>query len=321
MSEPAMVPSEQLLFREGRPRDLEATFALSERALADTAQMLGVVPRGEVPGEAEIARDWTRMRSLIEFMAAQPGGCYWLCEDEGKLVGYGRVVQFGGMEELTELMVEPSHHGRGIGRALIQRCWPEAPSPELSRIVVAAGSLIDLSLYSDFGTMPITGHWHMRQRTERSLERRAHETDTTEPAVHMLKDEGAVAAWKRLEPPAIGQNRPQLHEFFGRERTCLATLADSEATALCWVSADGDIGPAVAATAEALVPVVLAALDRVAMTKEPEHLSVFCTTDSWWLLRRLRELGFRVFWPSWIMCSVPIPGLDRYVPTRPPYIL
>jgi hypothetical protein len=32
-------------------------------------------------------------------------------------------------------------------------------------------------------------------------------------------------------------------------------------------------------------------------------------------------LGFRVYWPSWIMCSVPLPGLERYVPTRPPFVL
>ena len=87
------------------------------------------------------------------------------------------------------------------------------------------------------------------------------------------------------------------------------------------MSGDGEIGPAVGDSAEALVPVVLAALDRVAKTREPEHLSIFCTTESWWLLRRLRELGFRVFWPSWIMASVPLPGLDRYLPTRPAYVL
>ena len=34
-----------------------------------------------------------------------------------------------------------------------------------------------------------------------------------------------------------------------------------------------------------------------------------------------RGLGFRVYWPSWVMCSVPLPGLDRYVPTRPPTLL
>lgn len=316
----ATVPSEELQFREGRPRDLRASFDLFERALTDTAEGLGVMPRGSAPDDAEIERRWQRSRPFVEFLAAQEG-CYWLCEQEEALVGYARVVRFGSMEELTEVMVEPSHHGRGIGRALLQRCWPGVPSPELGRSVVAAGSLVDLSLYTEFGTMPLTGHWHMRQRTDAYLERRAHETDATEPGVHMLKDEGAVAAWKRLEPLALAHDRAALHEFFGRERTCLATLDGDQATGVCWVSPEGEIGPAVAISAEALVPVVLAALDRVAKTREPEYLGIFCTTESWWLLRRLRELGFRVFWPSWILASLPLPGLDRYLPTRPAYLL
>jgi hypothetical protein len=94
-----------------------------------------------------------------------------------------------------------------------------------------------------------------------------------------------------------------------------------EATALCWVSADGDIGPAVGEEAQDLVPVVLAALDRVATMQEPESVGVFCTTDSWWLLDRLRRLGFRVHWPGWVMSSVPLPGLDRYLATRPARLL
>jgi hypothetical protein len=98
---------------------------------------------------------------------------------------------------------------------------------------------------------------------------------------------------------------------------------DSDGTpkALCWVSVDGDIGPAVGTTPAEVIPVVLAALDRVAKTQEPTHLSIFATTTSWHLLHRLRMLGFRVYWPSWVMCSVPLPGLDRYVPTRPPFLL
>ena len=94
-----------------------------------------------------------------------------------------------------------------------------------------------------------------------------------------------------------------------------------EATALCWVSSSGNIGPAVGAAAKDLVPVVLAALDRVAKSKEPESVGVFCTTDSWWLLDRLRRLGFRVHWPGWVMSSVPLPGLDRYLATRPARLL
>ena len=106
------------------------------------------------------------------------------------------------------------------------------------------------------------------------MERRSLELDASEPAVHALTPERAVAEWKRLEPLAIGHERPLLHEFFGRTRTCLATIdaERGEAVALCWVSSDGEIGPAVAEEAEHLVPVVLAALDRVAKQQEPETL-------------------------------------------------
>jgi hypothetical protein len=171
--------------------------------------------------------------------------------------------------------------------------------------------------------MPVAGHWHMRHRVDQYLEQRAQEVDATEPAVHALTKERAIAEWKRLEPAAIGHERPLLQDFFGRTRTCLGYLDPStgDTRALCWVSAEGDIGPAVAETAEDLVPVVLAALDRIAKMQEPETFGVFCTTSSWWLLDRLRRLGFKVYWPAWVMSSVPLPGLDRYLPTRPARLL
>jgi hypothetical protein len=138
----------------------------------------------------------------------------------------------------------------------------------------------------------------------------------------VLTAQRAVAEWKRLEPDALGHERPALHDFFGRDRTCLATVdPDGTAKALCWVSSEGDIGPAVGITPAEVIPVTLAALDKIAKTQEPADLSVFVSTTSWHLLHRLRLLGFSVYWPSWVMCSVPLPGLDRYVPTRPSLVL
>jgi GNAT superfamily N-acetyltransferase len=319
------VPQElSLSFREGSASDLETTFGLSERAVHDSAIKLGVIPPGQELTDAHIRDDWQRQHSMVEFIASQPGGRYVIAENgDTGVVGYARTVHFDGMEELTELMVLPDHQRRGIGRRLLEAVWPGDPTPELGRAVVANGSASDLSLYTGFGVMPVAGHWHMRARTEEYLAHRAQEVDTNDPGVHALKADRAVAEWKRLEPSAIAHGRPALHEFFGRDRTCLATVdpASGEATSLCWVSSDGAIGPAVARSAGELVPVVLAALDRVAMTQEPYHLRVFTSTLSWWLLRRLRMLGFSVFWPSWVLCSVPLPGLDRYMPTRPPHLL
>jgi GNAT superfamily N-acetyltransferase len=309
-------------FREGSHRDLYETFRVSEIALHSTACRLGLAG-DEAPGEQELDRAWEARRPLLEMLAAQPEGAWWICEHEGRPIGHGRVCRFGAMEQLTELMVLPAHHGRGIGRELLSRLWPGDPTPELGRLVVAAGVAADLSLYAGFGTMPATGHWHLRAETAAYRECRAQETDAAETRAHVLEPARALSEWARLEPPAIAHRRPQLHELFARSRTCLATMDadESEARALCWIGARGEIGPAVAKTPEELVPVVLGALDRVAKAVEPQTLHVHCSTDSWWLLRRLRGLGLRVWWPSWIMSSIPLPGLDRYLPAEPATVL
>jgi GNAT superfamily N-acetyltransferase len=314
----------ELTFREGAVADLSKTFELSEIAMHDSAVRQGVIAP-EPPLESDqISADWQRQRGLVEFISAQPDGRYVIAEGPDGVVGYARTVRFGAMEQLSELMVLPEHQRQGIGRALLERCWPGDPSPELGRVVVAAGAPNDLTLYTEFGVMPVAGHWHMRARTEEYVPLRTAEVDMVDPQVHVLTPERAVEEWCRLEPGAVGHDRPELHEFFARERTCLALPGDGEdghPAALCWVSSDAEIGPAVGASAADLVPVILAALDRVAKTQEPETLSIFATSLSWWLLRRLRRLGFVIFWPSWVMCSIPLPGLDRYVPTRPPHII
>lgn len=308
--------------RDGSPGDLQTTFTLSDRTMHRVAVDQGYLADGE-RSDRQIAATWERYRSLVEFLDAQPARRYVIADNGDGPIGFARVVPFGAMEQLTDLMVSPAHQGSGVGRRLLERIWPGDPSPSLGRIVVATGAPRDLSLYTDFGVMPVAGHWHMRQETPAYLERRSQETDATEAgSVVVLTVERAVAEWKRLEPEAIGHERPALHEFFGRDRACLATVdLDGTPKALCWVSTDGDIGPAVGITPAEVIPVVLAALDRVAKTQGPAMLSIYASTTSWHLLHRLRLLGFRVYWPSWVMCSVPLPGLDRYVPTRPPFVL
>jgi hypothetical protein len=58
----------------------------------------------------------------------------------------------------------------------------------------------DLSLFTEFGPMPVSGHWDLRQRAEEYLERRSQEVDASEPAVRALTADRAVSEWKRLEP-------------------------------------------------------------------------------------------------------------------------
>jgi N-acetylglutamate synthase-like GNAT family acetyltransferase len=313
----------ELVFREGRASDLQAVYELGETAWDASLRARGLLADGEGRSREQLRAEWGRERPLIEFMAAQPHGRFFVCEDDGQLAGYVLVPRFGSMDEMAELWVAPEHAGRGVSRGLLERVWPDSPTPELSRLVVAVGRPADLTLFTEYGVMPVSGHWHMRHRVDEYLEARAHEVDSSGPDVHALTPERAVEEWKRLEPQAILHDRAPLHEFFGRTRSCLATIDPSSghANALCWVSAHGEIGPGVGEHAEDLVPVVLAALDRVAKMQEPETFGVFCTTAAWWVMDRLRRLGFKVHWPAWIMSSIPLPGLDRYLPTRPVRLL
>jgi Acetyltransferase (GNAT) family len=313
----------ELSFRPGRASDLETAYQMGETAWDQSRHERGLIPEHQMKSHADLQEAWPRERPLVEFITAQQGGSFVICEDGDEMVGFAVVSHFPEMDELTELWVASSHRGRGIRRGLLERCWPSSPTPELGRVVVAIGTPEDLTLFTDFGVMPVSGHWQMRHRLESYLEQRAQEVDSTEPGVHVLTPDRAIEEWRRLEPVAIGHDRTPLHEFFSRTRNCLATVdpRTERATAVCWVSGHGEIGPAVGEQPEHLVPVLLAALDRVAKMQEPEVLRVFCTTSSWWLMDRLRRLGFRVHWPGWIMSSVPLPGLDRYLPTDPVRLL
>jgi GNAT superfamily N-acetyltransferase len=297
-------------------RDLRSAFDLQQVALRQIRGRMGPVPDSP-PEPTELDALWARRRKLAEFIAAQDG-CFFLCERREGLVGYARTVRFDGMDQLAELFVHPDHQGKGIGKGLLERCWPEPPTPELGRVVVATGAPADLTLYMGFGVMPANGRLRLVERTERYVERRLRERDANEPGVHGLEPERALAEWRRMEPEVVGHERRPLQEFLARERTCLASVGpDGQASAICWVSADGQLGPGAAARPEDLIPVVLAALDRVAKMHEPEELQLPVIGSSWWLLQRLRTLGFRVSWPGWVLASIPLPELARYLPCDP----
>ena len=90
------------------------------------------MPEGVELTEAAIRSHWLAQRNMVEFLAAQPGSRYWIAESDGKLVGFARVVGFDGMEELTELMVDPEHQREGVGRALLDRVLAGRPDARTS---------------------------------------------------------------------------------------------------------------------------------------------------------------------------------------------
>ena len=309
----------EFVIRPGKHEDLPLTFALAERGLHAVGQRMGVLAAGPPPTEADIRTHWGTERSLFEFLASLPGGSYWVAEGRTRIVAFARVARVGGVDNLTELFVDDEYQGRGLGRQLLRKCWNDSASV-VPRIIVAAGAPADLTTYTGVGTAPVAGHWNVVQRAVTYRERRAREEPPlmrTQP----LDPKRALREWERPEPLALGHARPELHRHF-RSRVCVAGSDERSAdvNAVCWLGADGAIGPGVATTPDALVHLVVAILDGEAAAGR-ELLQLFVPTVNTTLLFRLRALGFQVRWPSWIMSSFPLPGLDRYLPTWPAWIL
>ena len=268
------------------------------------------------------ARGVARQQPLLEFIAAQPEGQFFVCESGNEIVGYARVARFGQMDELSELAVRPSTPGEALGAPFSSAAGPSRRAPGWAGRP-DAGMPVDLSLYTGFGVMPVTGHWHLRHRSEGYLERRSQElVDSGEPRVHALT---VGARW----PSGSGSSRRRSGTSARSSTSSSAALAAASRTwtrraARRWRSA-GSV-PALRSARPWEPPRKPRAggaggARPGGKAQEPETLGVFCTTDSWWLLDRLRRLGFHVYWPSWVMCSVPLPGLDRYLRDQPARVL
>ena len=276
-------------------------------------------PAGPGPTEEEL-RDGLAARASADRVPRRAGGgCFSSARTAASWSGYalhGALRRDGRADRAVGGSLAPGPR-RGPRRCS-SAAGPGRRRPSSGRLVRGGGTPADLSLFTEFGVMPVSGHWHMRHRVEQYLERRAQELDTTEPAVHVLT---LGARRGGVEAPRAGRDRPRAPAAARvlRPHPQLPGAVDAErgrATALCWVSTRARSGRRWASSPEDLVPVVLAALDRVAKMQEPETFGVFCTTDSWWLLDRLRRLGFRVYWPAWMMSSVPA-ARARPLPARP----
>jgi amino-acid N-acetyltransferase len=79
------------------------------------------------------AADFTAVRDLlsaahlpIEDLDTAPGLCFWIAEDEDRIVGAIGLEPFGPAALLRSLVVAPSHRGHGLGATLIATLAREA---------------------------------------------------------------------------------------------------------------------------------------------------------------------------------------------------
>ncbi len=85
----------------------------------------------------------------------------WVAESAGRVVAFGQGVRRGDLAHLAFLFVRPGDQGKGLGRAVLERCLPgaatsspgERPGLRMS-VAVEAIQPISTALYASYGMLP-----------------------------------------------------------------------------------------------------------------------------------------------------------------------
>ena len=152
--------------RGPRERPARPSFELGEAALDASRARARPAARGRSAHDGRsCATRWAHERPLLEFIAAQPGGCFL------RLRGRRRAGRLRARRPLRR----DGRAGRAVGRARARRprasaggcssaAGPSRPRPSSGGSWWRSARPADLTLYTEFGVMPVSGHWHMRHR-------------------------------------------------------------------------------------------------------------------------------------------------------------
>ena len=146
-----------------------------------------------------IEADWKRHSVWIEHLWGSAAEI-WIAEDAaGRIFGWAMSIERDGHLELTHLFVEPGVQGRGIGRGLLQRAFPEGRARH--KVIVALKDPRALSLYLRSGVRYVTTSADFTIAARR-----------IEPATHLRfervgLEDAAVEAIAALERKVLGYRR------------------------------------------------------------------------------------------------------------------
>jgi GNAT superfamily N-acetyltransferase len=131
--------------RKGTPRDNRAAFDVSMLAMKD------LYLRHGHEWQLEPEAFWKVLEPFVAHLADHAAE-WWIAEDraDGKLIGYARSVERGGLFELTELFVRPDKQSAGLGKLLLEKAFPSGRGEV--RVIIATNDVRGLARYYGAGT-------------------------------------------------------------------------------------------------------------------------------------------------------------------------
>jgi GNAT superfamily N-acetyltransferase len=262
---------------------------------------------------------WTPSQPTVfrHILETDPGGS-WIAELNGVPVGYSMAIVRGDIWFLSQLFVQPDHHGHDIGAELLRRAQ-EYGRDRGARVfsVIASSSLAAHALYMRAGMFATGIAYRMSGPLEPLLALPRAGAGTSEIADVSGWQDGAAD----LDREVFGAERRQDHALYLRSddasgaKGSFGLVRDGELLGYAHALADGGfIGPIAAREPEDQLPLLRMAAEWL-LEHETSAGNMLVLSHNQTLLRALLAAGWRSLRWTFLLTSEPFGRLDRYHPS------
>ena len=192
-----------LIYRNGTIEDSYSVFQVFTQSIIDLGDRTNVmaITGGNDP---EVMKSlWERRKPVFDFLALDCAH-FWLAELDGKIIGYARSIEHGGLLELTEFFVLPNQQSAGVGRELLARAFPNSNEPY--RTIVA--TLDERALYrylnaSVYARFPIKYFYRKAEKIDVKSDLKI---EPMQPEIHLEQI-------NHIDQQILGHQREAIHQW------------------------------------------------------------------------------------------------------------
>ena len=297
------------VLRRGTLQDARACLDLLWASATDLGRRHGTTLDGS-------ADDWWAGSGPLHRFLADHAAEWWLAEDptaDGRLIGYARSIERGGLLELTEFFVAPGEQSRGVGRALLERAFPLGRGEV--RSIIATTDVRALTRYYRADTIARFPYFTLTGPP--SADASAGILPVPEP---LTADGPSLDAVVDIERAVLGFPRGEAElRWLLESRDGWLYRDDGPVVGFAFVGRDA--GP-IAAFEPRYLPGILLHVESQAAARGAEKLELEVPAPNATAIRHLLERGFRIDpWINLLMSNKPFGQFDRYIGYSPPIIL
>lgn len=299
--------AEQIRYRRASPDDNRACHDLMWASVVDLGRRNGSPLQGT-------ADDWWRSGESLHDLVAQLAAEWWLAEEagSGRLVGFARTLERESLVELTEFFVLPDAQGMGVGRALLERAFPDRPGAV--RSIVATSDVRAQARYYAAGTVARFPIYTLSAAT-------AETEPASDIAAIAINSGHTIEDQRAIERQVLGHRRSDTEiGWLLEHRRSHIYRRDGDAIGFSFVGTDGT-GP-IAALAPSDLPAILLHVEGLAHSLGIERLEFQVPAPNEVAIRHLMRRGYRFdSWINFLMSDRPFGQFDRFLPFSPPLFL